>query len=195
MHLPYTHERLNAVRLIHDYTPLDCVLDAPSIYTRGSTVLILGRYFSYSSGDAVFPFPTYETISDRDINNFYYSRRGGKWDRRYTLISTKNPELATMCGLYDPTSTMLLDFEREPLGEVRSPSIVLRNLLPRSAAYLSQGQNAYENVDLRSRLGVARNGGDTGDLEAQAEALAGQFYPHVEIFSCDPATGHLVQLY
>ena len=150
---------------------------------------------SFTTADGNPGYPSYQTISDRDITLFYnFARTGytGSWDRHYSIVAATDQSLAQRCGLLQEGRDMPISFKRPPLAPARVPVVVIRQLLPRGG--IQRGDEGEETDELKSQC-LAPNGTLTCDLKKAAQLLMKEAYPTVEVFSCDPKTAQPVQLY
>lgn len=144
------------------------------------------RYVSFTSADAIPLYPSYETIHDRDIFNHYSTDPfGSDWDRMYNLVATSNVDLAKKCGLYNRAEDVLLQLTRSPtfthLPHV--PAIVMRHLLPGGGTE-RRGTEGVANVNLRNEC-ESPTGKLLCDPARSAKVLLQEFYPLVQIWTCD----------
>eukprot|EP00624_Nannochloropsis_granulata_P004580 evm.model.NODE_32902_length_36922_cov_39.382481.3 len=153
------------------------------------------RYVSFTTADATPLYPSYDTVSDTDIRSHYTGDpTGGNWDRQYNLVVATDVELAKKCGLYDGHNDVLIHFTRPPTlpHPPHTLAIVMRELLP---------QDGQEHVSTEGVASVSlRNEcvGPDGKLICNpikaAKVLLKDFYPRVEVWSCNQETRTPVRL-
>lgn len=154
------------------------------------------RYVSFTTADATPLYPSYDTISDTDIRSHYTGDPiGGDWDRQYNLVAATDVELAKKCGLYDGHKDVLIHFTRPPAlpHPPHTPAIVMRELLPRDGEERA-GSEGVASASLRNEC-VGPDGKLICDPADAAKVLLKEFYPRVEVWSCNQNTHKPVRLH
>ncbi len=142
------------------------------------------RYVSFTTADAAPVYPSYQTLSDRDIRSHYTEDPAGAgWDRRYSVIATSDVDLAKKCGLYHEDKDLLISFTRPPTLPFKphNPAIVMRELLPQDG--MERDTEGVASQTLRNEC-VGPDGKLICDQATAAKSLLKGFYPRVEVWSC-----------
>ena len=167
------------------------------------SVCLLGcRYVSFTTGDAVPLYSSYNSKADYEFAEFY----GGaeEWNRGYSIIAAIDEDTAMACkNLYDPNRDVLLTFQKHPLQEPKQPLIVMREILNKGylAAAATQRQQAQAcSTNMRGDPSCLTTGGNSsGPImhtnQIPPQAILQEYYPKVELFNCDTASGFSVQVY
>lgn len=101
--------------------------------------------------------------------------------------------MAQRCGLYDPSKDLLLKFTRPPLpSPPHNPAIVMRQLLPsggQSRGDIGGEREGVASVSLRNEC-VGPDGKLVCDPAAAARSQLHEFYPSVEVYTCQGKGQH-----
>ena len=154
------------------------------------------RYVSFTTADATPLYPSYDTVSDTDIRSHYTGDpTGGNWDRQYNLVAATDVELAKKCGLYDGHNDVLIHFTRPPTlpHPPHTLAIVMRELLPQDGQERVSTEGVA-SVSLRNEC-VGPDGKLICNPIKAAKVLLKDFYPRVEVWSCNQETRTPVRLH
>jgi len=175
------------------------------------------RYVSFTTGDAIPLYSSYETKADFELADFY---GGGvdEWNRAYSIVAAMDKATATACSnIYSPDRDVLLTFHRHPLKKPTNPVIVMREILnkgymavaavanvqhPQEAVAQSpacptniRGDPHCTNNNNTAAAAASEGGPKLHNNQLPPQAVLQEHYPKVELFNCDRASGFSVQLY
>ena len=148
------------------------------------------RYVSISTVENMAPSDTYQSVYDTELEHHY----GTEWDRHYTIMAAGDASLIKACpGILARNETFFfLPFSRPGLTSPRLPGLIYREILSRyrvngkpdsSAAYLKSVCDA-KNHDCNQ----------ASSLEKLSAQVMKEFYPTIEVYSCNQSTGEYIKL-
>ena len=175
-------------------------------------------------GDLWWPGEVYKTITGLEIERHYTQHEGGKeggkegeWDRKYTLVTAYDRNFPQRCGFLgqegeegrEDEGAMFMPFSdaAHPNGAV-NPIVVLREVLPSSVqrAILTDptNQKNYLNLQGHDAEGSMIKAHKECVLSEDStlctspaflkETLAPGYYPEIEVWRCDLATGQATKI-